>query len=201
MPHDLMLKGMNAVHRGLLKVSGGRVGWSGMGMPVLELTTIGRKSGQPRSVMLTTPISDGDSMIIVASRGGDDTHPAWFLNLRDNPDVEVATQGKPSRKMTARVATTEERARLWPQLNEGPHELRGLPAQDRPRDSPRVPHSDGLTRILRPPPACLRAIRRAGDLEGERGSDDTIGTRCGMLRRYRCVGTGTAGVDRDGGPR
>jgi len=116
MPHDLMLKGMNAVHRGLLKVSGGRVGWSGMGMPVLELTTIGRKSGQPRSVMLTTPISDGDSMIIVASRGGDDTHPAWFLNLRDNPDVEVATQGKPSRKMTARVATTEERARLWPQL-------------------------------------------------------------------------------------
>ena len=116
MPHDLMLKGMNAVHRGLLKVSGGRVGWSGMGMPVLELTTIGRKSGQPRSVMLTSPISDGDSMIIVASRGGDDTHPAWFLNLRDNPDVEVATQGKPSRKMTARVATTEERARLWPQV-------------------------------------------------------------------------------------
>ena len=116
MPHDLMLKGMNAVHRGLLKVSGGRVGWSGMGMPVLELTTIGRKSGQPRSVMLTSPISDGDSMIIVASRGGDDTHPAWFLNLRDNPDVEVATQGTPSRKMTARVATTEERGRLWPQI-------------------------------------------------------------------------------------
>jgi hypothetical protein len=73
MPHDLMLKGMNVVHRGLLKVSGGRVGWSGMGMPVVELTTIGRKSGQRRSVMLTSPISDGDSMIIVASRGGDDT--------------------------------------------------------------------------------------------------------------------------------
>jgi len=114
MPHDLVLKGMNAVHRGLLTISGGRVGWSGMGMPVLELTTIGRKSGQPRSVMLTSPISDGDSMIIVASRGGDDTHPAWFLNLRDNPDVEVTTQGAPSRKMTARVATTEERTRLWP---------------------------------------------------------------------------------------
>ena len=119
-------------------------GWSGMGMPVLELTTIGRKSGRPRSVMLTSPISDGDSMIIVGSRGGDDTHPAWFLNLRDNPDVEVATQGETAPKMTARVATTEERARLWPQVTEGPHELRGLPAQDRPRDSPRVPHPEDL---------------------------------------------------------
>src|SRR4029453_4281406 len=51
MPTDLGLKAMNAVHRGLLKVSGGRVGWDLSRMPVLELTTTGRKSGQPRSVM------------------------------------------------------------------------------------------------------------------------------------------------------
>jgi deazaflavin-dependent oxidoreductase (nitroreductase family) len=51
---------------------------------------------------------------VVASRGGDDTHPAWFLNLRDNPQVEVTYQGGASRRMHARVATPEERSRLWP---------------------------------------------------------------------------------------
>ena len=111
-----MLKTMNSVHRGLLAVSGGRIGWKASGMPVLELTTIGRKSGQPRAVMLTSPIRLGDAIVIVASRGGDDTHPAWFLNLRDNPAVEVALQGGPKQPMTARVATAAERADLWPKL-------------------------------------------------------------------------------------
>ncbi len=46
--------------------------------------------------------------------GGDDHHPAWFLNLRDNPNVDVVTSGKPKQRMRARVATPEERARLWP---------------------------------------------------------------------------------------
>jgi deazaflavin-dependent oxidoreductase (nitroreductase family) len=114
MPSDTLLKTMNAVHRGLLKVSGGRLGWRFSGMPVLELTTIGRKTGQPRTVMLTSPVRDGSAIVLVASRGGDDTHPAWFLNLRDNPDVEVAMNGEPTRPMHARVANAEERARLWP---------------------------------------------------------------------------------------
>ncbi len=116
MPSDLMLKTMNAVHRGLLKASGGRVGWSGSGMPVLELTTIGRKSGQPRSVMLTSPLQEGSTIVIIASRGGDDHHPAWFLNLRDNPEVEVRWKGEPKRTMHAHIATPEERARLWPKV-------------------------------------------------------------------------------------
>jgi deazaflavin-dependent oxidoreductase (nitroreductase family) len=51
---------------------------------------------------------------VVASRGGDDTHPAWFLNLRDNPAVEVQLVGKPKQAMKAHVATAEERARMWP---------------------------------------------------------------------------------------
>lgn len=107
---------MNAMHRGLLKLTGGRVGWQAGPMPVLELTTIGRKSGQPRSVMLTSPVQEGDTWVIVASRGGDDHHPAWFLNLRDRPDVDVSLQGKPKQRMRARIATPEERARLWPQI-------------------------------------------------------------------------------------
>lgn len=108
-----MLKTMNTIHRGLLKVSGGRLGWEAANMPVLRLTTIGRKSGEPREVMLTSPYQEGTTMIIVASRGGDDTHPAWFLNLRDNPEVKVTTKGE-TKAMRARIADADERARLWP---------------------------------------------------------------------------------------
>ena len=83
-------------------------------MPVLELTTTGRKSGKPRSVMLTSPIQEGESILIVASRGGDDFHPAWYLNLVDNPQVQVKYKGGPTKMMIARIATSEERARMWP---------------------------------------------------------------------------------------
>jgi deazaflavin-dependent oxidoreductase (nitroreductase family) len=114
MPTDFALKMMNAVHRGVLKLSGGRLGWEASSMPVLELTTTGRKSGQRRSVMLTSPYQEGSTIVVVASRGGDDQHPAWLLNLRDDPDVEVTMKGEPKRRMVARVANAEERARLWP---------------------------------------------------------------------------------------
>jgi deazaflavin-dependent oxidoreductase (nitroreductase family) len=114
MPSDVVLKTMNALHRGLVTVSGGRIGWTAGGMPALELTTTGRKSGRPRSVMLTSPLQEGDNIVVVASRGGDDRHPAWFLNLRDNPEVEVRWKGEPARSMTARVADPDERARMWP---------------------------------------------------------------------------------------
>jgi deazaflavin-dependent oxidoreductase (nitroreductase family) len=116
MPSDMGLKAMNSIHRVVLKVSGGRLGWEAAKMPVLELTTTGRKSGQPRSVMLTSPVQEGTTIVVVASRGGDDHHPAWFLNLRDNPDVEVAFKGAPKRPMRARIADADERARLWPRV-------------------------------------------------------------------------------------
>jgi len=105
---------MNAIHRLLLKVSGGRAGWTALDMPVLELTTKGRKSGQSRSVMLTSPLREGSALVVVASRGGDDRSPAWFHNLQANPDVEVRLQGGPAQRMRARVATAAERERLWP---------------------------------------------------------------------------------------
>ncbi len=115
MPSDVVFKTMNSIHRALLAVSFGHVGWSTSGMPVLQLTTKGRKSGQPRTVMITSPWQEGDTLAIVASRGGDDHHPAWFLNLRDDPDVEVTMRGT-KRPMRARVADAEERARIWPLL-------------------------------------------------------------------------------------
>jgi deazaflavin-dependent oxidoreductase (nitroreductase family) len=114
MANDLFLKTGNFVHRTLLKLSGGRIGWDVAKMPAVQLTTIGRKSGQPHTVMLTSPYQKGDTIVIVASKGGDEHHPAWFLNLRDNPEVEVATKDHPKHKMTAHIATADERAELWP---------------------------------------------------------------------------------------
>ena len=116
MPSDFQLKTMNALHRAVLTISFGHLGWRAGGMPVVALTTTGRKSGQPRTVMLTSPIQEGDTIVVVASRGGDDYHPAWYLNLLDHPDVDVAVAGKPKQAMQARVATPDERAALWPRL-------------------------------------------------------------------------------------
>ena len=116
MPSDLVLKAMNTTHRIMLAVTGNRLGASVAGMPSLELTTTGRKSGQPRAVMLTSPLQEGDAYVVVASRGGDDFHPAWFLNLRDNADVEVKVVGKPKQKMRARIASADERAEMWPKI-------------------------------------------------------------------------------------
>ena len=116
MPSDFVLKTMNAVHRAILTLSHGRLGWQVGSMPVIELTTTGRKSGQPRTVMLTSPLQQGEAYVIVASRGGDDHHPAWFLNLRDNPAVGVRVGGGQRRPMRARVASADERASLWPKI-------------------------------------------------------------------------------------
>jgi deazaflavin-dependent oxidoreductase (nitroreductase family) len=54
--------------------------------------------------------------VVVASRGGDDRHPAWYLNLRERPDVKVSLKGGPRTPMRARIVEAEERARLWPQI-------------------------------------------------------------------------------------
>src|SRR5437899_1418292 len=116
MRSDFALKFTNVIHRNLLRFTRGRIGWTALGMPAVRLTTLGRKSGQPRTVMLASPLREGDTWVVVASRGGDDHHPAWFLNLRDNPEVEVATKGQKRQPMRARIANAEERARLWPQV-------------------------------------------------------------------------------------
>lgn len=102
------------IHETMVKVTGGRLGWSISGMPVVKLTTTGRRSGRPRTVMLSAPHTDGDTLVLVASKAGADHHPAWFLNLRENPEVTVETRGTGPRRMTARVASDEERAELWP---------------------------------------------------------------------------------------
>ena len=114
MPSDLALKAMNTVHKAVLTLSFGKLGGNLLGMPAFELATTGRRRGAGRTSMLTSPYQEGDTLVVVASRGGDDQHPAWYLNLVADPDVEVTFRGQEPKKMRARVADAEERARLWP---------------------------------------------------------------------------------------
>lgn len=114
MPSDFTLKMMNLLHRTGIRLSFGRVGWSAMEMPVVELTTVGRKTGKPRTVLLTSPLQFGTTHVVVASRGGDDQPPLWLGNLRAEPAVLVSIKGAPRVAMTARVATPVERADYWP---------------------------------------------------------------------------------------
>ena len=110
---DLSMRAMNGVHRAVLALSRGRLGWKIGPMPVVELHTIGRTSGQRRSTMLTAPIHEPDRVVVIASKGGDDRHPFWYLNLVAHPDVELTENGV-TRPMRARTATEAEKAALWP---------------------------------------------------------------------------------------
>lgn len=115
MPSDFVLKTVNAIHRPLFRLTKGKVAGRGAGMPVVALTTTGRKSGHRRTTMLTTPLVEGDTVVLVASRGGDDRNPDWFHNLAADPAVELEMDGR-TRPMTARIATGPERDDLWERL-------------------------------------------------------------------------------------
>ncbi len=102
-------------HRALLKLSGGRFPKKVGGMQAIELYTIGRKTGQRRATLLTSPIYSEDRVILVASKGGYSDDPIWYKNLAANPDLEI-TVGDRTRAMRARTASPEEKAVLWPEL-------------------------------------------------------------------------------------
>jgi hypothetical protein len=79
---DLGFKAVTGFHRWVFVSSTGRLAGSLLGMPVVLLSTTGRKSGVARHSMLTRPLELGESFVLVASFGGDDRHPAWFLTSR-----------------------------------------------------------------------------------------------------------------------
>lgn len=103
------------LHETIFRVSGGRVLGVAAGMPVVMLTTKGRKTGKSHTSMLTAPVTLGDALVLVASYGGSDKHPAWFLNLRANPTVDVVTSSHRG-PMHARIASADEKAALWPSI-------------------------------------------------------------------------------------
>ena len=112
---DLSMRAMNGVHRAVLTLTRGRLGWKIGPMPVVELHTVGRTSGKRRSTMLTAPIHEPDRVVLIASKGGDDRHPFWYRNLVDHPDVELTENGV-TRMMRARTASEAEKALLWPRI-------------------------------------------------------------------------------------
>lgn len=112
---NVAIKVMSALNTWVYKLTGGRIGGKFLGgAPVMLLTTIGRKSGEPRIAPLLY-LEDGDRVVTVASKGGMSQHPLWYRNLVANPDVEV-TIGTTTRRMTARTATPEEKEAYWPKL-------------------------------------------------------------------------------------
>ncbi|HVA73544.1 MAG TPA: nitroreductase/quinone reductase family protein [Acidimicrobiales bacterium] len=114
---DAGLKAMNITHRIILRASQGRLLTAPFGMPAVELTVTGRKSGLPRKTLLTAPIIDQGKVVLVASKGGDDRDPEWFRNLVANPDVEVKVISTGEvRRLRARVADPEEKAAMWPAI-------------------------------------------------------------------------------------
>jgi deazaflavin-dependent oxidoreductase (nitroreductase family) len=98
----------------VFRMSGGAIGNRFGKAPILLLTTTGRKTGKAR----TTPLlylQEGNDVVIVGSNAGDDRDPAWWRNLQAHPEASVQI-GRERRAVRARLATAEERARLWPLL-------------------------------------------------------------------------------------
>jgi deazaflavin-dependent oxidoreductase (nitroreductase family) len=97
------------------RLSGGRLaGRFPGGAPVLLLTTVGRKSGEPKTAPLLY-LQDGDTYVVVASKGGMSHHPLWYKNLEANPRVTIEV-GHRKFEALARTASDAEKAALWPQL-------------------------------------------------------------------------------------
>jgi len=109
-PPDLALVGEEHVRRYL--ETDGEVGYLWNGVPALVLTTIGRKTGEPRQQALIFG-RDGDNLVVIASMGGAPRHPSWYLNLTANPEVEVQVKGDKYRARARTASDPEERQRLW----------------------------------------------------------------------------------------
>ena len=107
-----LLNRLMAGHAFVYRASGGRVGRRFPGLPqMLLLDHRGAKSGTKRTSPLVYA-EDGDNVILIASKGGHPRNPAWYHNLRANPDTTVQI-GREVRQVHARVAEPDERPRLW----------------------------------------------------------------------------------------
>ena len=116
----IMSLAVTGVHKTLYRLTGGRFGGRMGAMDILVLTTTGRKSGAPR----TTPLAyfrDGANLVVVASAGGAEAAPAWYLNLQSTPEVTVLI-GQTQQRMRATTAAPADRARLWAMIvNKAPN--------------------------------------------------------------------------------
>lgn len=101
-------------HTLVYKTSRGRIGGTAYGAPIALVESVGRKSGKRRTHPLICR-ADGENLVLVASKGGIDRNPAWYLNLMANPETTAWWKGR-KRRFRARDATDAERERLWPMM-------------------------------------------------------------------------------------
>ena len=118
----LFVRAAWVLHRALYRLSGGRIGLSrpkaGGRFGMMRLTTVGRRSGQPR-VAIIGYYEDGPNLVTLAMNGWADAEPAWWLNLQAQPDTTVDLPDG-SRAVRARVASGAERERLWASFRDYP---------------------------------------------------------------------------------
>ena len=120
---ESLLGSLLTFHQWVYEVSDGRLGANLLGRPMLLLRTTGRRTAQPRTAALLY-VRDGESFVVIASKGGAPQHPGWFHNLRASAEVEIQV-GRERMPMQASVAEGAERTRLWKiadQVNQGQYE-------------------------------------------------------------------------------
>jgi F420H(2)-dependent quinone reductase len=115
-PARLAWKLGSGAHAGVYRATGGKLFGRMGGRPILLLNTVGRRSGKKRTSPLLY-VMDGEDFVIVASKGGASAHPAWYLNLRANPEATVEI-GDREVQVEAEEADPEDKTRLWQKMVE-----------------------------------------------------------------------------------
>jgi deazaflavin-dependent oxidoreductase (nitroreductase family) len=103
-------------HAALYKLTKGKIGGTFQGVPVALVDSVGRKSGKRRTHPLLAT-EDGENLVVIASKGGVDKHPAWYHNLMANPETTANWYGD-ARRVRARETSGKERERLWKQMTD-----------------------------------------------------------------------------------
>ncbi len=111
---DSAVKRRSAFHRAVYQMTGGLLGRRLVGNDMLLLTTTGRVTGRPHTVPLLY-LRDGESIVTIASYGGRNRHPEWYLNLLATPSATVQV-GSSKRRVFARTASADERRDWWPRV-------------------------------------------------------------------------------------
>ncbi len=111
---DVTVKRWSRVHKALFRSTRGRVGKRLVDNDMLLLTSVGRNTGRDHTVPLLY-LTDDDRLVVIASYGGRDNYPEWYLNLRVRPEVTVELPGK-KMEMVARTADSDDRVDWWPRI-------------------------------------------------------------------------------------
>ncbi len=111
-----MLRALGKLNVPIYRLTRGRVMGKVGQAPVLLLTSIGRRSGQPRTAPVLF-LADGERVVVIGSNAGNTKAPAWSHNIKANPDCEVQIRGE-RRDVRARLTEGEERTELWGKMNE-----------------------------------------------------------------------------------